>query len=85
MEHSDPRRHELMEAVVERKNITAAWKQVRANKGAPGMDGMTVYTLLPYLRQHWPRIKEELLSGHYVPPTGAWCGLPETIIGGYPR
>ena len=76
-EHSDPRRHELMEAVVERENMTAAWKQVRANKGAPGVDGMTVYALLPYLRQHWPRIKEELLSGRYVPQSVRGVEIPK--------
>jgi len=49
-------RQRLMEAVVKHEGMTATWK----------VDGMTVYALLPYLRQHWPRIKEELLSGRYV-------------------
>ena len=64
-ESSRPEAMQLMEAVVERKNMTAAWRRVQANKGAAGVDGMTVDELLPYLRQHWPRIKEELLEGRY--------------------
>jgi RNA-directed DNA polymerase len=47
-----------MEAVVERENMTAALKQVRANKGAPGVAGMTIHMLLPFVRQQWPRIKK---------------------------
>ncbi len=56
-----------MDAVVERENMKAAWKRVKANKGAAGVDGMTVAELPAYLREHWPRIKKELLVGSYVP------------------
>lgn len=44
----------LMEAVVEPDNLRKALAQVRRNKGAPGMDGMTVDDLAPYLRSHRP-------------------------------
>jgi len=57
----------LMETVVERENMTAALRRVQKNGGAPGVDGMTVDELLPYLRTHWPRIKKELLEGTYLP------------------
>jgi RNA-directed DNA polymerase len=57
----------LMEAVVERGNMTAAYRRVKANKGASGVDGMEVEELLPHLREHWPRIKKELLDGRYKP------------------
>jgi group II intron reverse transcriptase/maturase len=57
----------LMEKVVERKNLTAALKRVRQNKGAPGIDGMKVEELLPYLNKEWSTIKEELLLGSYNP------------------
>ena len=40
----------LMERILERGNITRAWKRVRANKGAPGIDGMTTDQLRGYLR-----------------------------------
>lgn len=66
-EHSSPDPKQLMEAVVERENMKTALKRVQTNDGAPGVDGMTVDELLPYLRTHWPRIKEELLDGLYQP------------------
>ena len=58
---------ELMERVVSRPNLKAALKRVRKNKGGPGFDGMTVEELLPYLRENWPHIREELLAGKYQP------------------
>ena len=57
----------LMEAVCERENLRAALRQVRANKGSPGVDGMTVIGIKDYLKQHWPAIREQLLSGTYEP------------------
>jgi RNA-directed DNA polymerase len=57
----------LMEKVVERKNMQAALRRVTANKGAPGVDAMSVEHLKAYLRTQWPRIKEELLRGEYHP------------------
>lgn len=57
----------LMEEVCERENLREALRQVRANKGCPGVDGMTVDQLLEYLKQHWPAIREQLLNGTYQP------------------
>src|SRR5215472_8849955 len=57
----------LMEAVCERENLKAALQQVRANKGSPGVDGMSVVGLKEYLKQHWPAIREQLLNGTYEP------------------
>ena len=56
---------QLLEAVVERKNMWLALKQVERNSGAAGVDNMTVAQLRDYLWEHWPRIKEELLTGSY--------------------
>ena len=56
-----------MERVVERANAEEALKRVRRNKGNPGIDGMTVGQLGPYLRQHWPGLREALLAGTYRP------------------
>lgn len=64
---SEPEKVQLMEAVVERKNMAASWKRVKANKGAAGVDDMTVDELMAYLKKEWPRIKEELLEGRYKP------------------
>ena len=57
----------LMEEVCERENCKRALARVRANKGSPGVDGMTVQELTGYLQQHWPAIREQLLSGTYKP------------------
>ena len=57
----------LMEEVVERANLTVALKRVKANKGGPGIDGMTVGELAEHLRRDWERIREELLTGKYQP------------------
>jgi RNA-directed DNA polymerase len=57
----------LMELVCERQNCLAALKRVRENKGSPGIDGMTVKELPAFLKLHWPRLREELLSGRYQP------------------
>jgi len=57
----------MMEAVVERENMKMALYRVIANKGAPGVDGMTVDELTGYIMVRWPSIKEELLEGRYEP------------------
>jgi RNA-directed DNA polymerase len=57
----------LMEEVCERENCKQALKRVKANKGSPGVDGRTVQQLPGFLQQHWPAIREQLLSGTYEP------------------
>src|SRR6266446_5754617 len=57
----------LMEEVCERENLKKALRRVKANKGSPGVDGMTVEQLPDYLRAHWPQHREELLRGMYAP------------------
>ena len=51
---------QLMEEVCNRENLQSAWKRVRSNKGAPGVDGMTVDNARDYLREHWPGIRAGL-------------------------
>jgi RNA-directed DNA polymerase len=63
----DPTETRLMEQCVEPKNATAAWKRVVGNKGSPGIDGMSVEEGKEHLRAHWPRIREDLLTGRYSP------------------
>jgi RNA-directed DNA polymerase len=58
---------QLMEEICGRENCKQALKRVKANKGSPGVDGMTVYDLPGYLKQRWPAIREQLLSGTYKP------------------
>ena len=57
----------LMEEVCERENCQQALARVKANKGSPGLDRMTVQQLPEFLKQQWPTIREQLLSGTYNP------------------
>jgi len=57
----------LMEEVCEGRNIAIAQKHVQANKGSPGVDGMTVDELPDFLWRHWPTLKDQLLTGTYTP------------------
>lgn len=56
-----------MEAVVSRENATRAWKAVKRNQGAPGIDRMTTEELRDHIRRHWEEIRAKLLEGTYVP------------------
>jgi len=60
-------RGRLMEEVCERENCQQALKGVKSNKGSAGIDGMTVDELPAYLKEHWPAIRDQLLSGTYKP------------------
>lgn len=57
----------LMEKICEQENCKQALKRVKANKGSPGVDGMTVQQLPEYLKEQWPAIREQLLNGTYKP------------------
>ena len=57
----------LMEEVCEWENCMQALKRVKANKGSPGVDGVTVEQLPEYLKQHGLQIREQLLTGTYQP------------------
>jgi RNA-directed DNA polymerase len=67
----------LMEAVVERGNMTAAYKRVVRNKGIAGADGMTVDELKPHVLVHWERIKSELLEDRYMPQSVKEVEIPK--------
>jgi RNA-directed DNA polymerase len=53
--------------VLDSANLSLAWKQVKANKGAPGIDGMTIDDFPAFARQHWERIRSQLSEGTYAP------------------
>jgi RNA-directed DNA polymerase len=57
----------LMEAVVDEANLEVAWKNVKANRGAPGPDGVTIAKFPEWFRPRWPRIRQQLLDGTYRP------------------
>jgi len=64
---SPARTNRWMEEVCERENLKEALRRVKANKGSAGIDRMTVDGITDYLKQHWPAIREQLLSGTYQP------------------
>jgi RNA-directed DNA polymerase len=53
----------LMEVIVERDNLRKALAHVKRNKGAAGIDGMSLDALAPHLKEHWPTIRAQLLEG----------------------
>jgi len=58
---------DLLERILSRENLNKAYKRVRANKGAPRIDGMTVEEALPWLREHWEEFLEIIRQGKYKP------------------
>jgi len=67
----------LMEEVVSRENLMVAYWRVVRNKGAAGVDGMTVEALMPHCRAHWSGIREQLLSGTYRPQPVRTVEIPK--------
>ena len=57
----------LLEAALERENLQAAWRRVKANKGAAGVDGLDIEHTAHVLRTRWPQIRQSLLAGTYRP------------------
>src|SRR6202142_2895858 len=72
----------IMEEICERANLKEALRQVRSNKGSAGVDRMTVDQLGDYLKQHWPSIREQLLSGIYEPKPVRRVEIPKPDGGG---
>jgi len=66
-ENSIPEDVQIIERVVERKNMRKAYSRVMNNKGAAGIDNMSVKALMPYLKEKWAEIREQLVTGEYKP------------------
>jgi len=60
-------KQDLLERILSRSNMLKAWRRVKANKGAPGIDNMPVDDFLAYAREHWETIRASLLAGTYQP------------------
>jgi RNA-directed DNA polymerase len=76
--HSEPEASvRLMELVVSRENMVAAYARVVGNKGAAGIDAMSVADLKPFLVEHWPRINEDLLADRYQPQAVRGVEIPK--------
>ncbi len=59
--------NDLLEQVLNGENLQAAWKRVRANKGAAGIDGMSIDEFPAWAKDNWPKVVTDLKSGHYRP------------------
>src|SRR5450432_2309210 len=70
-----------MEDVVERENLKTALAQVKRNKGASGIDGMSVADLSAYLKEHWPAIRAQLLDDTYKPQPVRRVEIPKASGG----
>jgi RNA-directed DNA polymerase len=68
---------DLMERIVDRANMRRAWKRVKANKGAPGSDGMTLEDFPSFARSHWSAIRQDLLDGTYEPQPVRRVSIPK--------
>ena len=60
-------KEEMLEKIVSRDNLNLAYKKVKSNQGSPGIDGMTVEELLPFLRQQGEVLRQRILVGEYQP------------------
>lgn len=58
---------DLLGRILDRDNLNRAYKRVKANKGAPGIDGMTVEEAFPWLKEHSRELVQRIRSGHYTP------------------
>ena len=64
---TEGRKPDLLERILDRDNLNRAYKRVKANKGAPGVDGMTVEEALPWLKEHGRELTDSIRSGKYKP------------------
>jgi len=58
---------DLLERILDRDNLIAAWKRVRQNRGAAGVDGMKISDFRDFLVKHWETIRQKLMEGTYRP------------------
>ena len=72
---------QLMKEVLDKNNLEVALKQVMQNKGAAGIDGMTVEELPAYLKENWKRIRKELMEGRYAPLAVKRVEIPKATGG----
>jgi RNA-directed DNA polymerase len=73
--------HRLMEEVVERSNLAQAYQRVVKNRGAPGVDDVSVPEFKDWLKMHWPSVKRALLEGRYLPRPVRRVDIPKPAGG----
>ena len=69
--------NEILEKILSNDNMNTAFKRVKANKGASGIDNMTVDELLQYLRENGKQIKEDIRNGTYNPKAVRRVEIPK--------
>ena len=83
MESSDPNVN-LLEQILSRDNVRQAWKRVKANKGAPGIDKMSIDDFPEFARTHWESIRDSLFSDRYQPLPVKRVEIPKSTGGTRP-
>jgi RNA-directed DNA polymerase len=83
MESPDPNDH-LLERILSQENMLKAWKRVTANKGAAGVDGMSIEAFPEFVRLNWDQIRESLLAGSYQPSPVRRVEIPKATGGTRP-
>lgn len=68
----------LLQGMLTKENMQRAWKRVKANKGAAGVDGLDIDQTAEQLKRQWPGIKERLLNGTYRPSPVRRVGIPKS-------
>jgi RNA-directed DNA polymerase len=68
---------DLMEAVLSPANLKQAWRRVKSNHGAPGIDGLRIEDFPAYVREHWPAIRRTLSEGRYQPQPVRRVSIPK--------
>jgi len=83
MEQPDPNEN-LLERVLSRDNVQKAWKRVKANKGVPGIDRMSIDDFPEFVRANWDRIRDSLMAGTYQPSPVKRVEIPKPTGGTRP-
>jgi len=83
MDQPDPNEN-LLERMLSRDNLQKAWKRVKANKGAPGIDHMSIENFPEFARAQWDSIRESLMAGTYQPSPVKRVEIPKPTGGTRP-
>ncbi|MFH6785332.1 MULTISPECIES: hypothetical protein [Methylobacterium] len=68
----------LLDAALAREDVQRAWRWVKANRGAAGIDGLDIAQTAALLRTAWPAIRDQVVSGTYRPQPVRWGAIPKT-------
>ncbi|MGN8197916.1 hypothetical protein ACS8Y6_04425 [Salinisphaera sp. RV14] len=72
-------KQDLLERVLARDNLQRAWKRVKANRGAAGVDGLDIARTGAHLKTAWPTIRDQLRDGRYRPQPVRRITLPKAV------